>query len=96
MVGKHGGIQAGSEAVAKIYILIHRQRETDRQRQTDRQTDRQTHTHTYTHTHTETEKQETETGLGLGFETLKPTTPGDTLPPTRPYLLILSRSATPW
>ena len=37
MVGKHSDIQDGSEAVAKIYILMHRQRErkdteTDRDR----------------------------------------------------------------
>jgi hypothetical protein len=45
--------------------------------------------------------QEERKPLGLALEFLKtqslpPTPPCDTLPATRPYLLILSNSATPW
>jgi len=34
-------------------------------------------------------------GLAQAFESSN-LTPSDTLPPTKPHLLILSRSATPW
>jgi hypothetical protein len=34
-------------------------------------------------------------GLGWVFQISKPT-PSDILPPTRPHLLVLSNSATPW
>ena len=59
---------------------------------------RESHSVSQAHTHTEGSRErerERETEPGMVFETPRHTH-NTTLPPTKPYLLILWKSATPW
>jgi hypothetical protein len=89
----------GTRAVAESLYLIHKKKGRKRKRKRDRETERQRERQRdrererQRETETETERQRERLSMVWVFETSKPT-PSDTLPPTRPYFLILPKQST--